>query len=67
MTSLTTFQKNFILKRTGEAIFADIIIIVPCLLKKSSKTPENIKNYKLCIKMEPLYVFLAIAKFADFR
>ena len=41
---VTFFQILFILRRSGVAIFADIIKIVTFLLKQSLKTQEQLKN-----------------------
>ena len=62
----TFFSKNVISKRPRRAIFADIIKIVTMFNKtilKYSKTVIIITKY---IKMQSLFVFLDIAKFADF-
>ena len=48
----------------GATIFADINKIVTMFIKIIFK--DSI-NWKLCIKMESISVFLDIAKFADFQ
>ena len=62
---ITIFPKKFILRRTGVAIFADIIKIWPRLLKQSLKTQENLEKIEI-MYLNGIYVFLDIAKFADF-
>ena len=62
----TFILKNIYFKRPERAIFADIIKIVAMFNKailKDSKTVIMIRKY---IKMQSLYVFLDLAKFADF-
>ena len=67
MKSSPLFQNNFILRRPGVVIFADIIKIVTFLLRQPLKTQKSLKNYKFYIKKQSIHVVLDIAKLTDFR
>ena len=67
MMSSPLFQNNFILRRPGVVIFADIIKIVTFLLRQPLKTQKSLKNYKFYIKKQSIHVVLDIAKLTDFR
>ena len=60
MTSETFFQKTFILRRPGVAIFADIIKIVTMFIKtilKDSRKVRRIRNY---VSKWNLYLYFLI-------
>ena len=62
------FSKNLFLRRAGAAIFANFIKILITFIKAIFKDSRKVKDkQKLCIKMEPISVFLDIAKFVGFR
>ena len=65
MTPESIFQNTFILRRPWAAIFADIIKIITMFIKKIFRVSGKVKkNYKLCVKMESIPVFLGIANFS---
>ena len=58
-------QNTFILRRPRVANFPDIIKTTVMFIKTTIKESKQIKNKKICIKMQSIYVFLNIAKVAD--
>ena len=68
MTSWPLFWDIFILSRSGVANVAGIIKTVTMFIKKIFKDSKKLKkNYKLCTKMQSIFAFFDMAKFADFR
>ena len=61
---IVLFQNTLILRRPGVAILADIIKITTMFIKAIFK--RILKNLKRITKMQSLFVFLDIAKLADF-
>ena len=61
------FQKTFILRRFGIAIFVDIIKIVTKFIKAIFKYSRKVRRIMLCIKLQSVYVLLDITKFVDFQ
>ena len=48
--------------------FADIMKIATIYIKATFKdSKKSLKNWKLCVKMQSISVFLDIAKLGDFR
>ena len=47
ISSSAFFQKIFILRRSGVAIFADIIKVLTILLKQSLKTQEKLEESEI--------------------
>ena len=70
------YKRRVILRRPRVVIFAEIIKIVNMFIKTITKDSrkvkrimlkEYIKRIKLCIKIQSVWVFLDVAKFAHFR
>ena len=64
---ITFILESLYLRKPTVAIFADIIKIVTTFSKTILKDSKKSRWLKLCIKMQFMFVFLDIAKFADFR
>ena len=63
---ISFFQKIFILRRPGVAIFADIIKILTMFIKKIFKDSRKVRRVRKYVSKWNLSVFRGIAKFADF-
>ena len=60
VTSKPLFQNTFILKRPGEAVFADIIKIITRFIKKVFKDSRKIKRIKNYVSKYNLYLYFFI-------
>ena len=56
---ISFFQKIFILRRPGVAIFADIINIWPCLLKQYLKTQEKLEELE-SMYLNGIYLYFVV-------
>ena len=65
--AITFFSNNLYLRRPGVAIFADIIKILTTLIKTILKDSGKVRSIRSYLSEWNLYLFLDIAKFADFR
>ena len=61
------FQTTFILRRPRVANFADIIKLPTMFIKEKDKDSKKVKYLEICIKMQPIYIFLNITEIADFQ
>ena len=57
---ITFFQKTFILRRPGIAIFAEIIKIVTMFIKKIFKDPRKVKRIRNYVSKCNLYLYILI-------
>ena len=64
---ITLFQNTVILRRSGVAIFADIIKMLTTFIKKIIKDSRKVKRIRNYLPIESISVFIDITKFADFR
>ena len=64
---ITLIQNTVILRRSGAAIFADIIKILTTFIKDIFKDSRKVKRIRNYLSIQSISVFIDITKFADFR